>query len=149
MSVDILSVITGLHVFYEYIRSFGDISPGSHEHSLDVGLHGFDDYKHFTGIPFRPLRYKEIFHRHELASVIRHESRVFQERIILGNLIDKLNRSLRRLLDIFDVRGTDGHIVFVVDISGIVRYRKISRIFLEFRIRKWVVAEVVDDAFYL
>jgi len=95
------------------------------------------------------LKHDEIFYCHKLASVIRHESRVFQERIIFGNLIDKLNRSLRRLLDIFDVRCTDGHIVFVVDISGIVRYSKISRIFLEFRVRKWVVTEVVDDAFYL
>ena len=52
-------------------------------------------------------------------------------------------------MDIFNICSTDGHIIFVVDISGIIRYRKISRIFLKFCIRKWVVTEVIDNAFYL
>lgn len=149
LTVDILSVIAVFHILDEYGRSFHDIPSGSHEHSLDIGLHGFEDYEHLARIVFRSLRDKKILGGHELTAILSHEPGILDERIIFGDLIDDFDGALGRLLDIFDIGRAYRHIVFIVDISGIIRDIEISGILFVLGIRKRIVTEIVDDALHL
>lgn len=145
-AVDILGIIAVLHVLDEHLRSLHDIASGSHEHAIDVLFHRFQGDKDFSRIGFGTLRHDEIRDCLELASVIGDEPGILDESVILRDLIGHLDDALRRLLDIFDIGGADGHIVFVIDVAGIVRQAQISGVLLELGVRERIIAEIIDDA---